>query len=432
MDFRTFAGCHAVRLVVISFTFYDWYMTAQRGGSDRPGWQRAAACLALLLALAGVACSRPSASLPDQTTDPGTGSGQVSSGGAEPPRLVEVGSFDQPLYVTAPRGDPRIFVVEKTGRVKVIRPGEGGVATFLDLSGQVSTGGEQGLLSIAFAPDYGDSRRVYVSYTDTAGDSRIVEYRVSSDPDRLDPASRRELLKVGQPFSNHNGGLVINDASGMLIVGLGDGGSGGDPANRAQDLSDLLGKLLRIDPRPSGDRPYGIPPDNPFLDRSGARPEIWAYGLRNPWRFAFDEANQDLYVGDVGQNRFEELNWVPRDRQAGANYGWRAYEGDSRFTHETIDESRLVRPALTYPLKGGNCAIVGGEVYREGAASLRGAYLFGDSCKGELMAVRVVDGKLAEQRSLGLHVDKLSSFGRDGVGRTYATSLSGPVFRIEG
>jgi glucose/arabinose dehydrogenase len=392
--------------------------------------------LAVLLVLAVAACGPGDTEGPAPAERPPDAPPIPPAPGAPAPeegslRLTDVGTFDQPLFVTAPEGDSRIFVVEKTGRVKLVSPGRE-VKTFLDLSRQVSDGYEQGLLSIAFAPDYPESGLVYVNYTDTAGDTRVVEFRVSSDPDRLDPSSRRELMKIDQPFSNHNGGLVAFDPTGMLIVGMGDGGAGGDPGNRAQDLSNLLGKLLRIDPRPSGGRPYGIPRGNPFVGRSGARPEIWALGLRNPWRFAFDEATGDLYVGDVGQNHFEELNVVAGDRQPGANYGWPAFEGTARFKGVSIDRDRLVRPVLTYPLGQGTCSIIGGYVVTAGPDSLRGRYLFGDLCQGDIMAIRVENDGVVERRSLGLHVDQLSSFGKDGSGRLYATSLEGKVFRIDG
>lgn len=323
------------------------------------------------------------------------------------PVLEKVGDFDQPLYLTAPRDDPRLFVVEKTGRVKVLPANE----VFLDLSKEVSTGSEQGLFSIAFAPDYAASGLAYVDYTDLKGDTRVVEFKVDvGNANRLERASRREILFVKQPFANHNGGLVLFDPSGMLIVGLGDGGSGNDPGNRAQNTKELLGKLLRIDLR----RPGSV------------QPEVLAYGLRNPWRFSYD-AEGALWVADVGQNAQEEVNRVPPPLLPGANFGWRKYEGNKALTDDKIDESKLIRPVFTYPTSSG-CAVTGGYVYRGRVASLRGRYLFADFCRGvvESLAIDGTDHKVHPQ----LKTENLASFGEDSKGDLYITSLNGGVFRI--
>ncbi len=348
------------------------------------------------------------------------------------PTLVEVGRFNKPIFVTAPVSDPRLFVVEQEGRIKVLVEGKALPAPFLDIVSSVSSGGERGLFSMAFSPDYATSGLAYVSYTDRTGDSRLDEYRVSSDPNRLEARSRRQILFVKQPFPNHNGGLILFDPSGMLIFGLGDGGSGGDPGNRAQNLSELLGKLVRIDPRhPSSGNAYGIPSDNPFIGRSGARPEIWAYGLRNPWRFAFDPATRDLYVGDVGQNRVEEIDYVPPAAQPGANFGWRKYEGDQLFTDDRIDESRLVRPIHTLALGGPACAVTGGHVYRGEVKSLRGFYIYADFCEGKIKGFRVRGGAAVEHTTFDLPVvSDLASFGEDSAGELYVASLGGSVFRV--
>ncbi|MEO7803138.1 MAG: PQQ-dependent sugar dehydrogenase, partial [Actinomycetota bacterium] len=253
------------------------------------------------------------------------------------PVLQKVGDFDQPIYVTAPKDDPRLFVVEKTGRVKVLPTND----VFLDLSKEVSNGNEQGLFSLAFAPDYAASGLAYVDYTDLKGDTRVVEFKVDpANRNRLEPASRREVLFVKQPFPNHNGGLVLFDTQGRLIVGFGDGGSGNDPGNRAQDPKELLGKLLRID-----------------LTKPNTPPEILAFGLRNPWRFSYD-AEGNLWVGDVGQNAEEEVNRVPAASVSGANFGWRKYEGNMKVTEDKIDESKLIRPVFTYPTSSG-CSVTG-------------------------------------------------------------------------
>jgi glucose/arabinose dehydrogenase len=356
-------------------------------------------------------------------------------------RLQKVGDFDQPVYVTQPPGEARdLYVVEKTGFVQVVRDGQRVSKPFLDLSAQVSTGSEQGLLSLAFAPDYRKSGLLYVDYTDTAGDTRVVEYRrSSSDSLSADPRSARQVLSVDQPYENHNGGLLLfgpgeapggSQAADLLYIGLGDGGSADDPDRNGQDLETLLGKILRIDPRASGGRPYSIPRSNPFVGRSDARPEIYSYGLRNPWRFSFDRQTGDLWIGDVGQNSFEEVDGVAHGEGSGTNFGWSAFEGSEPF-NEDQQAPDHVPPLLTYPL-GGNCAVTGGHVVRdEGLRSVYGRYLYGDFCAGELRSFTARPGRRAtDDRALGLQVPSLSSFGEDNAGHLYATSLQGPVYRL--
>jgi len=360
-----------------------------------------------------------------QLASPGAGGGAA--------RLMKVGNFDEPVYVASPPGDSRVFVVERPGRIKVLGA-NGGSKTYLDIAGQVSSDGERGLFSVAFAPDYSSSGLAYVDYTDTNGDSRIVEFKADQrDRDRLDPGSRRELLFVKQPYANHNGGQLQFDPSGMLLIGFGDGGSGGDPENRAQNLGQLLGKILRIDPRrPGSGKPYGIPGDNPFISRSGARPEIWAYGLRNPWRFSFDPETKDLFVGDVGQDRFEEIDYVAPGAQSGANYGWRRYEGNLVFKEQQIDESRLVRPIVTYPLTGGHCAVTAGGVYRGQVESMRGYFLYTDFCKGPVKGFKVKMSKAEGETEFPPFnaATSIASFGEDAHGDKYLASLSGAVYKI--
>ena len=305
------------------------------------------------------------------------------------------------------------------------------IKTFLDITGEVSSSGERGLFSIAFPPEYASSGRFYVSYTDRRGDSRVVEYKVSSDPDVADVSTKREILLVKQPFPNHNGGLIVFDPSGMLVLGLGDGGSGGDPGNRAQRLDEKLGKLLRIDPRtPSEGRPYSVPKDNPFVGKAGAAPEVLAYGLRNPWRFWFDPQSGDLWLGDVGQNRYEELNFVTRAQTAGANFGWRKYEGSSVFSQQNIDESKLVKPIQVYPTgPSGTCAVTGGQVYRGEVNKIQGLYLYADVCEGIIRGLSVTEAG-TEVVETSLKADQIVSFGEDSKGQVYVVSLSGKVFRI--
>jgi glucose/arabinose dehydrogenase len=344
-----------------------------------------------------------------------------------------IGTFDQPLYVTQPPGDDHdLFVVERTGRVEVVRDGEPVSRPFLDLGDAItSSGDEQGLLSIAFAPDYAKSGLLYVDYIDKAGNTRVVEYRRSpSDPLVADPGSARDVLEVDQPYPNHNGGLLLFGPDDQLYVGLGDGGSEGDPNRTGQNLSILLGKVLRIDPRASGKQPYSVPSSNPFVDRSGARPEIYSYGLRNPWRFSFDSATGALAIGDVGQSAWEEVDLVARGKGLGANFGWSAYEGFDRFNGDQ-QAPNAVPPVFVYSHDAG-CSITGGYVVRDRTLpSLYGRYLYGDFCAGQLRSFTATPGRRAtDDRALGLQVPSLSSFGTDDAGHIYATSLRGPVYRL--
>jgi glucose/arabinose dehydrogenase len=349
-------------------------------------------------------------------------------------RLRRVGTFDAPLYVTSPPGDrSRQFVVEQGGRVLVIRDGRRLGTPFLDIGGQVTAGGEQGLLSLAFAPDYAGSGRFYVYFTDNAGDQRIVEYR-RRNADRADPGSARLVMRMADSESNHNGGLLLFGPDDMLYVGTGDGGGGGDlhgSRGNAQDLGSLLGKILRIDPRPGGGRAYTVPAGNPFRGRAGARSEIYAYGLRNPWRFSFDRRTGDLTIGDVGQGEWEEINYVRRGRGRGANFGWRPFEGRARYT-EGERAPGHVRPVIVRSHGAGNCSITGGVVVRDRRlAGLRGRYVFGDYCRGRVESARLSRGRARGVRRTRLQVSSLSSFGEDAQGRVYAVSLDGPVYRID-
>jgi glucose/arabinose dehydrogenase len=349
-------------------------------------------------------------------------------------KLVKVGSVHQPLYVTAPPGDRRrVFVVEQTGRIRVIRDGRTLPTPFLDLRELVSCCGEQGLLSMAFPPDYAATRRFYVYYTDRNGDTRVVEFRRSGSADRAVKASARLVLFQRQPEANHNGGQLEYGPDGLLYIGLGDGGGANDQhgsRGNGQSLDSLLGKILRINPNASGRRAYSIPSDNPFVRRAGARHEIYSYGLRNPWRFSFDRATGDIVIGDVGQYDVEEVDFARRGGAAGVNYGWRVYEGRR---HNFRDESApgAVAPVLTYGHGGGGCSITGGYVVRDpGLRSLAGYYVYGDYCVGRLRGVRVAPGSARGDHALGLRVSQLSSFGEDARGRVYVTSLDGPVYRL--
>ena len=344
-------------------------------------------------------------------------------------RLQRIGTFEDPVYVTAPRGDRRrLFVVEQGGRVRVVRDGSKVDRPFLDVSDRIASGGERGLLSLAFAPDYASSGRFYVYYTAPDGDIRIVEYRRAS-AERADHGSARLVLSVSHPASNHNGGLLLFGPDGLLYAGLGDGGGGGDlhgSRGNGQNLGTLLGKILRFDPRREGSRPYGVPASNPFAGRSGARPEVYAYGLRNPWRFAFTPRGH-LVVADVGQGEVEEVSII---RRAGSNLGWRVWEGRSRYASGEAAPGHLP-PVIQRFHSDGNCSITGGVVVRDPVLSaLRGRYVFGDFCRGRIESARLSNGRARDVRETRLEVDALSSFGEDARRRVYVTSLNGPVYRL--
>ncbi len=294
----------------------------------------------------------------------------------------------------------------------------------LDISDRTTTDGERGLLGLAVSPG-GDE--LYVSYTNLDGDSRLDAYAV--DGGVVDPGSRRELLAVDQPYSNHNGGNVVLGPDGMLYLGLGDGGSAGDPQGNGQDRSTLLGSLLRIDPRPTGDDAYSIPEGNPFVGEGDARPEIWAYGLRNPWRFSFDRETGDLWIADVGQSALEEINFAPAGEGAGANYGWNLREGTEPYNGGQRPD-RNVDPIGQYSHDDG-CSITGGFVYRgQALPALRGAYVYTDLCAGDLRALAQRDGEVTQQAGLGVDVAQPVSFGEGPDGELYVLSLSGDVLRL--
>ena len=346
-------------------------------------------------------------------------------------RLQSIGRFESPVYVTSPPADRRrVFVVEQAGRIMVV--GGGRKRTFLDIRGQVTSGSEQGLLSVAFAPDYADSGRFYVYFTDNAGDQRVVEYRRSS-ANRADAGSARVVLRMADDEGNHNGGLLLFGPDRHLYIGTGDGGGAGDQhgaRGNAQNLDSLLGKILRIDPAQSGGSAYTVPNDNPFAGRGGARGEIYSYGLRNPWRFSFDRRTGDLTIGDVGQNEIEEIDFVRRGRGAGANFGWRPFEGRARFMPGESADGH-VPPVITRTHGDGWCSITGGVVVRDRSLSgLRGRYLFGDICKSRIYSAKLSAGRATGVRATSMRIDTVSSFGEDARGRVYAVSLNGPVYRL--
>ncbi len=359
----------------------------------------------------------------------------VGSDGGEPPPPPEsialeavAGGLENPVHLTAPPGDPRLFVVEQPGTIRIVEGGEVLSTPFLDLSEGVASGGERGLLSMAFHPEYGSNGLFYVDYTDTGGDTRIERYRVSNDPDVADPASATLILSIEQPFANHNGGLVAFGPDGWLYIGMGDGGSGGDPRGHGQDPGTLLGALLRIDV--DAGNPFAIPPDNPFVGDPDGRDEVWAYGLRNPWRFAFDPAEGTLYVADVGQNDWEEVSVVD-DAAVAPNFGWNVMEGAHCFGQTECDMDGLVLPVLEYP-NGEGCSIIGGHVYRGDALpGLRGHYFYSDLCAGFLRTFRLEDGEAVERREWEVeNRAPVLSFGVDGAGELHLLSGDGTVYRI--
>lgn len=350
-------------------------------------------------------------------------------------KLTRIGSFTTPVYVTQAPGDPsRLFVVEQEGRIRVVRNGRTLRTPFLDIADRVVSGGERGLLSVAFAPDYQRSGRFYVDYTDLNGNSRVVEFRRSSNPDRADRASARQILFQQQPETNHKGGLLLFGPDGHLYVGFGDGGGSYDRHGKignAQNLGTWLGKILRIDPLPGGGKPYTVPADNPFVGRAGAKPEIYWWGLRNPWRFSFDRATGDVSIADVGQDQVEEVNFLRRGTGAGANFGWREWEGTNRVD-QTLNVRNPVFPVLEYTHANGNCSVTGGYVVRDPRIpALAGRYVYADFCAGRLLSARLQIPRARDRRSLGLTVSSPSSFGEDLAGRVYVVSLSGPVYRLD-
>jgi glucose/arabinose dehydrogenase len=339
-------------------------------------------------------------------------------------RLVRVAQLQQPVAMSVrPGDDDTLYLVEQVGRVRAVRAGRLDPTPVVDISGEVTAGGEQGLLGLAFSPD---GRYLYLAYTDRDGNHQVSEFTM--DGQRADRGSERSLLHFDDPFPNHNGGQLAFGPDRRLYVAFGDGGSGGDPLGNGQSLGTLFGKILRIDPRPAGGRPYGIPSDNPFAARDGARPEIWDYGLRNPWRFSFDAATGDLWIGDVGQNTYEEVDHEPAG-EGGRNYGWNRREGLHAYEGGDRPEG-AVDPVIEYSHDSG-CTVIGGFVYRgRRIPGLQGAYLYGDYCAGWVRAARAPGGRIAEQRDLGLQVPSLSSFGADADGELYALSLGGDVYRI--
>ena len=342
-------------------------------------------------------------------------------------------ALDRMVYLThAGDGSDRLFVLLQPGRIMLF-PNDRSVESatvFLDIRERVSDrGNEEGLLGLAFDSDYATSGHLYLYYTASAPRRSVVSlFSVHpDDSNRADPASEQIILQMPQPFSNHNGGMLAFGPDGLLYIGVGDGGSAGDPRGNGQNPDTLLGSILRIDPRSLGNgRSYSIPPDNPFVGMDGFREEVWAYGLRNPWRFSFDPETADLWAGDVGQNRYEEVDII----QPGRNYGWNVMEGHHCFL-QICDQTGLELPVIEYPLTGGNCSVTGGYVYRGSQLPfLHGAYVYGDFCSGRIWALRH-DGQGVTQHLTLADTDlRISSFGEDASRELYILSFDGKIYHL--
>jgi glucose/arabinose dehydrogenase len=343
-----------------------------------------------------------------------------------------VDGLTEPVFLTH-AGDEsgRLFIVEQPGVVRVLRDGALLPEPFLDIRDRVNDGAnEQGLLGLAFHPRYTDNGYFYMNYTNANGDTVVARFTESRDLNRADPNTEKVILQVDQPYANHNGGDLVFGPDGYLYIGLGDGGSAGDPENRAQNLRELLGKMLRIDV--DGGDPYSVPGNNPFVGRSDTRPEIWAYGLRNPWRYSFDRLTGDLYMGDVGQNAIEEIHFQPAGSPGGENYGWRFFEGTREYQDAGAAPAGLIPPVTEYTHAEGGCSVTGGYVYRgERLAALNGVYLFGDYCSGIIWALYRDAAGAWQRQTFGQTDFSISSFGQDQAGELYVLNhRGGAVYQL--
>ena len=337
--------------------------------------------------------------------------------------------FDHPLFLCSAPGDARVFVVEQPGRIRWIEDGKPSRRVFLDVSRQLRYGGEQGLLGLAFHPGFATNGFLYINYTDRNGQTQVVRYTVGTDRDSVAAGSAKRILTVVQPFANHNGGMLAFGLDGMLYIGMGDGGAGGDPFGNGQNVRTLLGKMLRLDVD-HGD-PYEIPPGNPFRDRpNDGRAEIWATGLRNPWRFSFDFTAKLLIIGDVGQNRYEEMDVVDASR-AGANYGWNVREGAHGFGFPRSGPKDRVEPAVEYEHPDG-CSVTGGYAYRGRALpDLAGTIFYSDYCSGWLRSFRWKNGKVSDQTQWNVgNLGSVTSFGEDADRELYVVAYDGKIWKL--
>jgi glucose/arabinose dehydrogenase len=330
-----------------------------------------------------------------------------------------VGGLERPVDLQFD-GSGRLFVIEKRGRIRVIENDQLLEAPFLDITDRVgSSGNEQGLLGLAFHPQYSQNGRFFVNYTDTNGDTVIARFQSTSDPNVADPDSEVMVLGMDQPFANHNGGVLVFGPDGYLYAGLGDGGSQGDPNENAENTAVLLGKILRLDVDSA--EPYAIPADNPFGN------EVWAYGLRNPWRLSFDRSTGDLYIGDVGGGQWEEIDFLPAGSPGGANFGWDQREGAHDF--EGGGPEGMIDPVAEYSHPEGGCSVTGGYVYRGAMPEWNGIYLYGDYCTGMIWGLLNSDGGWQSQLLFDTDVT-ITSFGQDTSGEIYFLSDNGSIFRL--
>ena len=386
----------------------------------------AAASVGFITAVAGVSCAFER---PETRPRRGVGAGHISVS-----LELVVDGLERPVAVrNAGDGSGRLFIVEQPGRIRILRGGALLPTPFLDIRDRVGdSANEQGLLGLVFHPDYVNNGRFFVNYTDLAGDTVVAEYtRSANDPDLSNPSSEAIIMTIAQPYSNHNGGDIAFGPDGFLWIATGDGGRGGDPDGNGQNLRTLLGKLLRID-IDSGST-YTIPSNNPFVGDSEARNEIWAYGLRNPWRFSFDRDTGDLYIGDVGQNQLEEVNFEPRTDAGGRNYGWNTMEASTCFSSFNCSTEGLVLPVAEYSHSLG-CSVTGGYVYRGSLfPALDGMYLYGDFCSGRVWALSRLDSNQWVAEVVGETGASISSFGEDEAGELYLTDLrNGTLFLVTG
>ncbi|MCD0451423.1 PQQ-dependent sugar dehydrogenase [Actinocorallia sp. API 0066] len=381
---------------------------------------------ALTVVFAAGCAADTSPSAADPTPAAPAPSAEPSPSGSKPAarlgkvKLADVAELAQPVGMAVRKGDDALYVIEQEGKVKSVKGGQ--TDDVLDVTALTGSGGERGLLGIAFSPD---GKRLYLYHTAKDGTIILAEYPVTAEGS-VDASGRREVLRQAHPRSNHNGGQLAFGPDGHLYLGLGDGGGAGDPDRAGQDLGTWLGKILRIDPKASGGKPYTVPKDNPFVGEAGAKPEIWAYGLRNPWRFSFDAETGDLWIGDVGQDKWEEVNFQPGDSRGGENYGWSAREGSHPFRS---DKPVGVNPVHEYPLReNGQCSVIGGHVYRGSAVpGLAGRYVFADFCAGWIKAFTRGGGAPV---TLLRNVNSVSALGVDGAGELYVLSLNGTLQKL--
>jgi len=362
----------------------------------------------------------------------GCGSNSLQAPPSQLALHVVAQGLTKPLFLTSAPGDSsRLFIVDQDGRIRIVRNDTLLATPFLDLSGHVSSGSEQGLLGLAFHPNYRTTGWLYVDYTNVTGDTRVVRYTVSADPNVSDSTTSDTVLAVAQPFANHNGGMLVFGQDGYLYVGLGDGGSAGDPQGNGQNRHVLLGKILRLDVDHGS--PYTIPATNPFRGDTSARAEIWDLGLRNPWRFSFDRATGDLYIADVGQDLWEEVDFEASGATGGVNYGWNVMEGAHCYNAATCNQTGLTLPVVEYSHANG-CAVIGGYVYRGSRLpELTGQYLYSDLCSGWVRSFQVLLGQARNPHDWTSEINPgggVTSFGEDARGELYILNGSGTVYRI--